>query len=1072
MLELVQALQTSGARAASHFSVGGNQFLAIAQLAEDIPGASAGMNLGDSDVSVIIYRMKASAAFEEWQRLSVPGGEDVEHFVIDGRHFLATASLRSGKGPYELDVSSVIFEWKEDKFIDFQRIPTFGAKQWRYFTLAGRHFLALAQGLMLPGVRARIPSESLIFEWNGAEFNPFQTIPSAWGYNWLHFSLAGEDFLAYADFRKPSILLRWDGDQFSHFQNFDGKAGRAFCFFRAGNEAYLAFADIVDDSILYRWDGGRFQIHQKLVGAGGREFALIESGEDIYLVLVRFITGNPQAPNTVLDSVLYRMEKGILKEVERFTTNGGTDVEVFSHNQETLLVVCESLTEEVRFRTDTKIFRFKPGLKDLGTIHGNAAYQSPELLALYHAYTGSSSGLGSKLVTAVSKKTTAFPLLVATSGDMIFFPGSGRDPSFVSYRLSNRGFKELAAVSHFGPALGSLVEIYATDTRDDAWRPEAETLLKATEAAQKANTPNLWRDKIRVKAYEGRENAIAAMIDYSCTITINYLKTILDDPTKLTPEFLQREYLEAKGDMLGATIPFNAVMIATFFLIGLDISYRMRIWLQDQMVNWESAMVLIVGRQGRETSGVTLSSNSVCQGILQSSNLELPVERIYIAPHGPTMTMTDQNDIEAMRKYETPCRSLWNKLYAIQSLGETMFAGYPRYKPQLSSRPMVTEETTQLSEMPQIRGPDDWLSLTTRMRLVLEDARQLLSGCVTDYAAEQIRLANNEPLKVVVPGLDDFDYLNGAKKPTAFETRNSQGNHTNAQMSIRLSTSPIDLQPQFFSPPTKFSVAGGEIAFYEEGVGDSIIIWLHGLPLDSRCWAAQRPYFRTRYRNIYMDLRGYGNSTKIPPEIKDVTQFYCDDLLSLIDFLNVKSANVVGFASAGHVALRFSAQHPERVNKLVTINASPCFRRRDDWSCGFTEEAIGKFVSAAENGGIEGITNMILDPDLVFRDLSRADAETLCPCFREMSLNAGLQTVLKFFNGISYDDDRQIMSNIKATTLLITGSLGQEVPSATGLFLRDTIQHSHLVEIPDADHFMFVTRPLIINPLIDGFLSS
>jgi hypothetical protein len=63
--------------------------------------------------------------------------------------------------------------------------------------------------------------------------------------------------------------------------------------------------------------------------------------------------------------------------------------------------------------------------------------------------------------------------------------------------------------------------------------------------------------------------------------------------------------------------------------------------------------------------------------------------------------------------------------------------------------------------MPRILGPDDMLTMTTRLRLVIEDPRQLLSGCVTDYAVEQLRLNGNDTASVVVPGLDRYVYPTG-----------------------------------------------------------------------------------------------------------------------------------------------------------------------------------------------------------------------------------------------------------------------------------------------------------------------
>ena len=60
--------------------------------------------------------------------------------------------------------------------------------------------------------------------------------------------------------------------------------------------------------------------------------------------------------------------------------------------------------------------------------------------------------------------------------------------------------------------------------------------------------------------------------------------------------------------------------------------------------------------------------------------------------------------------------------------------------------------------MPTISRPDDWLALTTRLRVVLEDPRQLLSGAVTDYASRQLVDNGNRPSAVTVPGLDGEPY--------------------------------------------------------------------------------------------------------------------------------------------------------------------------------------------------------------------------------------------------------------------------------------------------------------------------
>ena len=80
---------------------GGEQYLAVPQLATDIAGQPPSMTVGDSDIDLLVFRLR-DGRFEEHQRLAVAGGEDAEYFEIGGRCFRATASLRSGKGPYEM----------------------------------------------------------------------------------------------------------------------------------------------------------------------------------------------------------------------------------------------------------------------------------------------------------------------------------------------------------------------------------------------------------------------------------------------------------------------------------------------------------------------------------------------------------------------------------------------------------------------------------------------------------------------------------------------------------------------------------------------------------------------------------------------------------------------------------------------------------------------------------------------------------------------------------------------------------------------------------------------------------
>ena len=388
-----------------------------------------------------------------------------------------------------------------------------------------------------------------------------------------------------------------------------------------------------------------------------------------------------------------------------------------------------------------------------------AVFQDPDLLTLFETYTASPTSIGAHYAQAAEKAKSNDPLIVATGSDIALYPGSGAPPMIEGFRLSTRGFKEMAGVSHLGPAMATLARLKELDD-SGVWRADAEALLASTRCARAANTEALWRDAISVAAFAGREAAIASMIDYSCRITERVLERALADDAYLTAAHLRADYFDGPADDL--PVPFNRVMVATFFLTGMDISCRLINWFDEIDLDWERAMVIVAGRAGRPTSGVTRDSNSVAGTIEAASRGRLPAANLLIAPHAPVFSMFDGTNLDEVAALEHDYRLLWAQTLATFDLGELMFAGYPCFRAQSQSRPTLTRETRSVDSMPAISSPTDWVAMTTRLRVVLEDPRQLLSGAVTDYAAELLIAAGNDPLAVTVPGLDGEPY----PKPT------------------------------------------------------------------------------------------------------------------------------------------------------------------------------------------------------------------------------------------------------------------------------------------------------------------
>jgi hypothetical protein len=396
-----------------------------------------------------------------------------------------------------------------------------------------------------------------------------------------------------------------------------------------------------------------------------------------------------------------------------------------------------------------------------------ATFESPELVDLFATYTARPDSIGAHLAQATARETERDPLLVVTGADLALYPGGGAAPVIEPYRLASRGFKELAGISHLGPALATLARLRELagdtgrpDNGDDGWRADAARLLDATKAARAASSASLWRDQIAIRAFAGREESIAAMVDYSCLLTERFLQRALDDPAYLTMAAVRRDHLAgpaAHGDL---PVPFNKVMIATFYLTGMDIAHRLITWLDAAVIDWERAMVIFAGQSGRPTAGVTQESHSIAGVVRAVSRGRLATERVFMAPHAPVFPPYDpaKADSSHARAMEPGYRRLWAGLRATSELAGGMFEGYPRFAALSAERFTIGPGTASVHAKPAMKGPGDWLALVTRLRVVMEDPTQLLSGAVTDYASSELVAHANDPSAVTVPGLDGEPY--------------------------------------------------------------------------------------------------------------------------------------------------------------------------------------------------------------------------------------------------------------------------------------------------------------------------
>jgi hypothetical protein len=364
--------------------------------------------------------------------------------------------------------------------------------------------------------------------------------------------------------------------------------------------------------------------------------------------------------------------------------------------------------------------------------------------------------MGKHLTVRMCELSKHDPLLVVTGSDAVLFPGAGGTPIVESFRKSTRGFIELASVSHLGTAVAWLVRL--RELNDPIWHTDARRLIDQLDRTRRVNTEELWRNAIAVPALGGYESKIADLVDYSCAVTKSFLLAGMADESLMNFQYLRRHYLEPVRSP-AVPVPINDMMVATFALAFLDIGHRIIRWMRENVSDWGRLMVMFSGRSGRPTAGLTWASNNMCHLLWKASGERLLPERVYIAPHAPSLVLADIQDEDHMRRLGAEFRDIWNNTRASVELARGMFEGFPAFEQTMRPAPTVDSGGARVvHEMPPLRSPDDRFTAITRLRLVMEDPAQLLANSVAPYIVDQLCECGNMPEKVFIPGFTNVVY--------------------------------------------------------------------------------------------------------------------------------------------------------------------------------------------------------------------------------------------------------------------------------------------------------------------------
>ena len=257
-------------------------------------------------------------------------------------------------------------------------------------------------------------------------------------------------------------------------------------------------------------------------------------------------------------------------------------------------------------------------------------------------------------------------------------------------------------------------------------------------------------------------------------------------------------------------------------------------------------------------------------------------------------------------------------------------------------------------------------------------------------------------------------------------------------------------------PPSDFiEVRGQVVHLRDEGPRDDPLplVLIHGTSASLHTWEGWVAALKGQRRIISFDLPGFGLTGPFagqytPDDYRGDT--YARFVIDLLDALQLPHAVLGGNSLGGEIAWRVATLAPERVERLILVDAV---------GPPFTPEAVPIGFMAARLPVLGWISQHLTPRELVadsvasvYGDPSRVSAP-LVDRYYELTLREGNRRALnRRLNQMVIGEDAERIAQVKQPTLILWGARDRLIPPAVGRDFAQRIAGSQLVVLEGLGH--------------------
>ncbi|WP_455812748.1 alpha/beta fold hydrolase [Pseudomonas graminis] len=263
------------------------------------------------------------------------------------------------------------------------------------------------------------------------------------------------------------------------------------------------------------------------------------------------------------------------------------------------------------------------------------------------------------------------------------------------------------------------------------------------------------------------------------------------------------------------------------------------------------------------------------------------------------------------------------------------------------------------------------------------------------------------------------------------------------------------------------------ISVETQGSGMDVIL-IPGLASSREVWAGLASNLRTHYRIHLVELAGFANTPAISNPDGKVIAPAVDAIADYIHNQHLKAPVIIGHSLGGEIALMLGARYPDRVGRLMIVDALPFYTLMIDPAA--TSETAARHATTTR----DWLLGQSPEQNEKSQNISiarLAKTEAVRPALVAAGIHSDRKTVADAVYELMVTDLRPELSHIKAPIEVVYAYdplFGVPAASVDTMYRQAyaSAPDIHFTRIDDSFHFIMLDQPERFSSAVESFLNN